>query len=251
VLGALALSAAMSTREAAADRRAYGETYEAVTAPKGELDVELWTTYARLGEIDGGPASRGVRQMIELEYGITDRWDMALYNMFDAITTGDTSSGYAGAKLETRYRPIPRGSWIVDPIFYLEAAERLRGDAKQSLEGKLIVARDFGRVNTALNAAFEGERLNDGSLHPELEWAFGTSYAISPALIFGGEVFGKDEPGDPGMPWQHRAWAGPAISFAAGTGSIMRGIWVTLAAGGGLTPASDHYYGRTVVGLQF
>src|SRR5215510_9704990 len=80
---------------ASADRRAYGTTYEAVTAPKGELDVESWSTFAPQGEVDGGPASRGVRTMLELEYGITDHWDAALYNMLDA-TSGDTESGYAG-----------------------------------------------------------------------------------------------------------------------------------------------------------
>src|SRR5689334_15608717 len=92
VLGALAVGEGA----ARADRRAYGETYEAVIAPKGELDVEVWSTYAAAGELDGGPASRGAREMVELEYGITDRWDAALYNMVDL--TGD--SGYAGFKIE-------------------------------------------------------------------------------------------------------------------------------------------------------
>lgn len=235
---------------ARADRRAYGETYEAVTAPKGELDIELWTTYARLGEVDGGPASRGVRQMIELEYGLTDRWDVALYNMLDVITAGDTASGYAGFKIESRYRPTERGEWIVDPVFYLEVQERLRGDAKQSLEGKLILARDVGHVNTALNLALEEERLDDGSYNTEFEWAFGTSYAFSPAVIAGAEVFGKSEKADMGG-LEHRLWAGPSISFATSSRGVMRGIWVTLAAGGGLTDESDRFYARTVVGLQF
>src|SRR5438105_2686043 len=145
-----ALAAVVAAREARADRRAYGETYEAVTAPRGELDVELWTTGSQAGEIDGGPSSQGVRQMVELEYGITDRWDVALYNMVDLTTaSGDTASGYAGFKIETRYRPTFRGEWFVDPVFYLEAQERTRGDAKGSLEGKLILAKDFGPVNVA------------------------------------------------------------------------------------------------------
>lgn len=71
--------------EARADRRAYGETYEAVTAPKGELDVETWHTYATDGEVSSGPAAPGHRTMLELEYGLTDRWDVALYNMIDVV----------------------------------------------------------------------------------------------------------------------------------------------------------------------
>ena len=60
------------------------------------------------------------REMIELEYGITDRWDAALYNMLDVITAGDSTSGYAGFKIETRYRPSDRCQWPIDPVFYLE-----------------------------------------------------------------------------------------------------------------------------------
>src|SRR5436190_21740485 len=93
--GAPALLAAfvlLSPAEARADRRAYAETYEAVTAPRGELDVELWSTYARDGEVLNGPPDRGFRNMLELEYGITDRWDVALYNLLDT----DTSTGSTG-----------------------------------------------------------------------------------------------------------------------------------------------------------
>lgn len=231
-----------------ADRRIYGQTDEAVTAPAGELDVESWTTYARLGEVDGGPASRGVRQMIELEYGITDRWDVALYNLLDAITAGDTASGYAGFKLESRYRPTFRGEWIVDPVVYLEVQELFRGDAKQKAELKLIVAKDFGAVNVAVNVAPEVERKATGYT-PELEWAGGVAYSFAPRISLGGEVFGKLERAD-GVTTS-RAWAGPALSLAARGRGALHGMWVTLAGGAGLTSSSDSYYLRAIVGLQF
>src|ERR1044071_8043753 len=140
VITAAALSAAafFTAPAAHADRRAYGTTYEAVTAPRGEIDVETWTTFAPQGQLEGGPSSRGMREMIELEYGITDRWDVALYNMLD-VTSGETESGYAGFKVETRYRPADRGEWFVDPVLYLEFQQLFRGDAKQKIEGKLIL----------------------------------------------------------------------------------------------------------------
>src|SRR5262245_63597184 len=206
-LACLALLAVPLT--AHADRRAYGTTYEAVTAPKGELDVELWTTYAHQGEVDGGSASRGVREMVELEYGVTDRWDAALYNMFDMVT-GDTASGYAGFKIESRFRPTFRGQWIVDPVLYAEFQQLFRGDANQKYELKLIVAKDFGRVNVAVNAAVEEERMADATWNTEFEYAAGTSYELSPALKIGGELFGKAESGDMGG-IDNRLWAGPAV----------------------------------------
>lgn len=244
-----ALAATALPRPARADRRAYGQTYEAVTAPQGELDVEMWTTYARLGEVDGGPASRGVRQMIELEYGITDRWDVALYNMAD-LGTDETDSGYAGFKIESRYRPALRGEWFVDPVLYVEFQQLFRGDAEQKLEAKLILAKDLAHWNLALNVAFEEERLTDGSYNPEVEFALGTSYELSPAVKLGAETFGKSESEDDGG-LETKVWAGPAISFAAGTDGVLRGIWATVAAGAGLTDEADPFYGRLIVGLQF
>lgn len=243
--------AAAGAGEARADRRAYGETYEAVTAPRGELDVELWTTVSQAGELDGGPSSQGGRQMVELEYGITDRWDVALYNMVDITTDkGDTASGYAGFKVETRYRPTARGQWVVDPVFYLEAQERTRGDARGSLEAKLIVAKDFGKVNVAVNLAAEEEQLPANDHNLEIEWAAGTSYEFSPAFIVAAEVFGKDEKNEEGDV-ESRAWAGPCVSWAMGRKGTLHGVWVTLAGGVGLTSESDDVYGRAIVGLQF
>jgi len=252
VVGALLFIGAMlvvSTSVAHADVRAYGTTYEAVTAPKGELDVELWTTYAHQGEVDGGPASRGVRQMVELEYGVTDRWDAALYNMLDLVS-GDTASGYAGFKIESRFRPSFRGEWFVDPIIYAEFQQLFRGDANQKYELKLILAKDFGKVNVAVNAAFEEERTTDATWNPEFEYAAGTSYELSPALKIGGEIFGKLE-SEPMVGTENRLWAGPAVSWATTRDSILHGIWVTVAAGAGIQGDADAVYGRLIVGLQF
>jgi hypothetical protein len=235
---------------ARADRRAYGITYEAVTAPRGELDVETWTTIAPQGEVDGGPSSRGMREMIELEYGITDRWDVALYNMLDMITSGDTDSGYAGFKLETRYRPSDRGEWPIDPVFYLEFQQLFRGDARQKYEAKLILAKDIGNLNIAANLALEEERTTEPTWNTEVEYAFGTSYALSPAWVIGAELFGKAEKDEMGG-IENRAWAGPAISWAGSGSGALHGVWVTLAGGAGLGGAADPYYARAIVGFQF
>jgi hypothetical protein len=247
----LALPALAAT--ARADRRAYGVTYEAVTAPRGEVDVESWSTFAPDGEVEGGPSSRGIREMIELEYGITDHWDIALYNMLDMITSGDTESGYAGFKLETRYRPTDRGEWLVDPVFYLEAQQLFRGDADQKIEAKLIVAKDLGNLNLAGNLAVEEERLSDKTWNTEVEYAFGASYALSPALSIGAELFGKAEKAETEMDTEieNRSWVGPAVSWAAGGRGVLSGVWVTLAGGAGLGGEADPYYARAIVGFQF
>jgi len=246
LLGAAAL---VTGATAHADRRAYGTTYEAVTAPRGELDVETWTTFAPQGELEGGPSSRGMREMIELEYGITDRWDAAIYNMLDVISSGETASGYAGLKIETRYRPSDRGEWPVDPVFYLEFQQLFRGDARQKYEAKLIVAKDVGKLNLAANLAFEEERTTEPAWNTEVEYAAGASYALSPAWVIGAEVFGKAEKAE--MEIENRTWLGPSVSWAAGGTGMLRGVWVTVAGGAGLTEQADSYYARLIVGFQF
>lgn len=246
----LSAAALLPSATALADRRAYGTTYEAVTAPRGEIDVETWTTIAPQGEIEGGPPSRGMREMVELEYGITDRWDVALYNMLDMIRSGDTESGYAGFKIETRYRPSDRGEWPIDPVFYLEFQQLFRGDARQKYEAKLILAKDIGDVNIAANLALEEERTTEPAWNTEIEYAAGSSYALSPAWMLGAEVFGKAEKDEMGG-IEHRSWAGPALSWAGTGRGALRGVWFTLAGGAGLTAESDAYYARLIVGLQF
>lgn len=247
---AAAIAICVLAPDALADRRAYGTTYEAVTAPQGEIDVETWSTFAPEGEVEGGPASRGVRSMIELEYGVTDRWDVALYNMLDTITSGDTESGYAGLMLETRYRPSDRGEWPLDPVFYLEFQQLFRGDARQKYEAKLILAKDLGDVNIAANLAVEEERTTEPAWNTEVEYALGSSYALSPAWIIGAEVFGKAEKGEMGG-LENRSWAGPALSWAGGGRGVLHGLWVTLAGGAGLGGEADPYYARAIVGFQF
>lgn len=250
LFAAACLTIGLPTSSALADRRAYGTTYEAVTAPQGELDLETWTTFAPQGEVDGGPSSRGVREMIELEYGVTDHWDAALYNMVDLITSGDTDSGYAGFRLETRYRPSDRGEWPIDPVFYFEFQQLFRGDAKQKYEAKLILAKDLGNVNIAANLAVEEERTTEPAWNTEVEYALGASYALSPAWIIGAEVFGKAEK-DEMAGLENRSWAGPALSWASGGRGALSGLWVTLAGGAGLGGEADPYYARAIVGLQF
>lgn len=233
---------------ARADRRAYGETYEAVTAPAGELDLELWSTWAQDGEVPNAAASRGLRTMVELEYGVTDRWDVALYNLLDLATT-DSDPGYAGLKLETRYRLALPGEWPVDPILYFEYQRLFRGDAPQKFEVKAIVAKDLGRWNLSLNVAAEGERFLGGTWNPEGEWALGVSRELSPEWRLGFEAFGKVEKPEDAL--EVFAWAGPALSWGTSFQGRMHGLWLTAAGGRGLTESSQAFYGRLIAGLQF
>ena len=69
---AACLAMPLFASSAHADRRAYGVTYEAVTAPQGELDVETWSTFAPQGEVDGGPSSPRSAPRSRRSRGCTD-----------------------------------------------------------------------------------------------------------------------------------------------------------------------------------
>ncbi len=227
-----------------ADRRYYGETYNASTAPRGALDTELWTTwYEPPGEASG--AQRYWRHQLELETGITERWDVALYGVARQIV-GD-SPEFEAVKLESRYALAAPGTWFVDPVLYLELQKTFLEDKPFSIEEKLILAKDLGRLNASLNVAAEQE-FAGGDVHPEWSYAFGASWEFVPAFRLGAEIFGDVANVEltPGVEkTESQAWAGPAASFAWGR------AWLVLAAGMGLTRASDAVHARAILAFQF
>src|SRR5438034_334392 len=128
-----------------ADRRAFIRTYEYQTMPKGGLDLELWNTQARPRWDD---AATGQEWKLETEYGITDHWDLAIYQIFSQDPGGPFA--YSATSLESRYRFAERGELPVDVLAYMEVNKPLAEDGVE-LEWKLILAKDFGSVTANAN----------------------------------------------------------------------------------------------------
>jgi hypothetical protein len=242
-LALLALLAVLTVPTAGlADQRPYAFTYPAVTAPRGALDLEVTST---LSDPRGAP--RAWEHQLELEYGLTDRWDVAVYGVFARPQREELKA--EALKLESRYRLADAGEWPVDVVAYLEL-QRLLGDEKgTSIEAKLILAKDVGRANFSVNLSAEQEFV-PGETELEWGWAAGTSWELHPALRVGAETFGdaRSVDGDTIV----EAFAGPAIGvslpFQAGA---LHGTWLALTAGIGLTPDSDHFRVRGIVSFQF
>ena len=227
-----------------ADRRYYGETYNAVTAPKGTLDLELWTTYYEPpSQASGAPGLW--RHQLELETGITDRWDVAVYGVARKVESADLQ--FEAVKLETRYALAAPGTWFVDPVVYLEVRKSFVDGKPVSIEEKLILGKDLGPLNVSLNVAAEQE-FENGEVKLEWEYALGSSWEIVPALRLGAELFGSaaEEEVSPGVEQtESQVWAGPAASIAFGR------AWLVLAAGVGLTEESDALRARAILAFQF
>lgn len=228
-----------------ADRRYYGETYNAVTAPKGALDVELWSTYYEPPRESSG-APWLWRNQLELETGITDRWDIAAYAVTRQIQ--GQSFEFEAVKLETRFALAAPGTWFVDPVLYFEAQKSFVDDKPWVIEEKLILGKDLGRLNLSANFASEQEFPSGGGTEVEWEYAAGTSYEVVPALRIGAEIFGSfaEKEVSPGVEkMESEAWAGPAVSIAVARS------WLVLAAGFALNDASDAFRARAILAFQF
>jgi hypothetical protein len=244
----LLLVAALLPTLAAADQRSYTFTYQAVTAPKGALDLELW---GDLYDPPGSAGGRSYRYQAEIEYGITDRWDLALYNVFRQ-PHGD-SFEYEALKLESRYRLTEPGAFPVDLVAYAEVEKSFVDEKATTLEEKLIVGKDVGRANLALNLVAEQEFV-DGKTELEWGWSAGASWEFHPAFRLGAECFGdvKEAETANGEEWQVESWAGPAVavSLPIHTG-VVHGAWAAVTAGFGLNSRSDDLRLRGVLAFQF
>jgi hypothetical protein len=111
VLAALLLAPA-----ARADRRTLIRATEYMTQPEGNLELEFWNDVA--APRNGGFDQAATLQRIELEYGLTDHWDLALYHVF-AQEPG-ASFRFDSWRLETRYRFLEKNVLPVDVMLYFE-----------------------------------------------------------------------------------------------------------------------------------
>lgn len=248
LLGTLLLVPLVAPAVAHADLRSFTHTYEYGTMPAHRTAVEIWHTQTRATSDASSPHL--YQGILELEHGLTDHWDVALYHVFEQVSGGgiDTGLALAELKLETRYRLAERGEYPIDTLLYFEVAKEF-GESVYEFEGKLIGSRDFGDVTVALNAIAEIKVGKDvDETEPELGWALGATYAAHPKVRIGAETWGIVEEGEV------YASAGPVASFA-----LAPNFWATLTLGFGVTEDAreegegvEHGYfsGRVIVGIE-
>jgi hypothetical protein len=225
---------------AAADLRSFTQTYEYSTVPEGKTTLELWHTQGRATWEASSP--QFFEQLVEVEHGITDHWDVAFRSEF-AQTTGDAltaeSFHLSETKLASRYRFADRGEWPVDTLIFGEASKAF-GDSVYELEARLVVARDFDKLTAAANALVAVQIGNDvpGTTELDLGFAAGATYQAHPKLRIGAETWGLVD-GD-----TLDVSVGPAVSWAPSSS-----FWVALTAGVGLVDA-EKLSVRAIIGIE-
>ena len=224
----------ISTLNAYADRRSYVWTYEYMTMPKGTKEIEYYLTTKM--KDTSSPDINTISHYLEFEYGITDHWDIALYQRIKQDNKKDeTDLTYDGFKIRTRYRIGEKGQFFLDPLLYLEYIRDEDFSKPNIVEAKLILAKDIGNLNFAYNQIVKQEVESNGKA--EHEYAFGVSYNPNHRFGFGLESKGNYTDG--------KYYVGPTISF------VVKRIWFAFGVVHGLNSKSDDLQMRMIFGIPF
>lgn len=173
---------------ARADRRVFTWTYEAQTLPRGEAELEGYTTFSAPDRAHTRNAT-ATRLQIELESGMTDRMDFSVYQVFDQAPGAPMV--YDGYKLRFRHRLSSPEAHPFATVAYLEYKGR-PDFSTDGVEAKAIFGRDAGPFRLALNAIVEVEPEN-GSWEVEPQYAAGAAWLAGELLSLGVEARGGEE----------------------------------------------------------
>lgn len=238
----LALSPALAT----ADGGPYAWTYQPTTEAAGEAELELYETF--YAPDHSAQTGRSLWHQLEFAYGLTERFDAAVYAMFRSTSAAPFE--VAGFKLRGRYKLLSESDAPIGLVLYLEGEKELVDDKPWGLEEKIIVGRDFGPFSFAANAIAEQEWVG-GEMETSYGWSAGAAVRVTDGIKVGAETFGDWKQVD-GV-WLTEGWVGPSamveLPFLR-KGPIM-GAWLTANVGFGLTAQSDDVRARLVLGVDW
>jgi hypothetical protein len=195
--GSLALAAGLlASGIARATPRPLPFTYPYGTLPAGKLELEQYVDLVPVriarelptGDRESVWSLRSVLQT-EVEFGLTDRLEGALYFAFRQSAAEAPSLRFDGLKQRLRYRFAEAGQWPVDTAVYLEVAEFHN---EFELEEKIILARRFGRLLLDANLWVEQEYyFQDKDAKFIYNPTLGASLELSPAFMVGLEYWAR------------------------------------------------------------
>ena len=241
ILLVLACSLSWGTKVVFAHERSYVWTTEYNTLPKGQFELENWVSF----KVPDGRATNDntIEYQEELEYGITDHWNIAHYERWETINRvgPNDDTVYDGFKFETKYRFAEKGKLWVDPLVYLEFRTDVRKEHNvNALEGKVVLSKDFNKWNFAYNQIMDSEV--DRGVRTAHEFAFASSYQIHPDVRIGAEFTGQFW-----APEGHHneLSLGPTLAYEH------KYFWLAVGGRFGLNHAADDKEARIILGIPF
>lgn len=229
------------SHDAFAHVRHYVWNQEYQTLPKGGAELE---SYVTLKVPDGTVTNENEWEyQEELEYGVTDHFTLAHYERWETNNQPgpDDATKYSGFKFEAKYRIGEKGKYPVDPLLYLEWSTDPRNhDNPNSIEAKLVLSKDFDKLNVTYNQIMDSELGSGG--RTEQEFTAGINYEVIPDIRAGVEM--KGQYWNPGS-HRNKLSLGPTLAYEH------KYFWI---AAGTLFPvnhAANDHEARVIVGVPF
>jgi hypothetical protein len=202
--------------------------------PEGAVELEYYFTVKVPDASE--QATSSWQHQLEIEYGITPRWDIALYQVWQEDRTAESGEfGYEGFKLRSRYRVAEQGALPLDVLLYAEYERPSDLAASDVGEVKLILAKTIGAFDVSYNQIVEWP-LDDAD-EAEHKFAAGLGYAVSQSFHAGVEATGNYTEGGYA--------AGPTLSLRKGKRFLAAGVlW-------GLDDDATDVQSRVIIGASF
>lgn len=221
----------LTSKSVLADRRFYVWTYQYQTMPQGNTELEFYQT-SKLREVDQNEFR------IEIEHGLTSRWDASLYEIF--VQNEGQNLKWDAWQLRTRYRFGEVGQYFMDPLLYLEYNRKTEPSSPNKLEAKLILAKTIYNWNIAVNPVYEYFFAPDSK--NEIGLDVGTSIEFHPKFVAGLESTTRIEFAEEKDVTE--SYLGPTVSYASG------GFWLSAGIAAGVTEDSDDARFRIITGID-
>ncbi len=190
------------------------KVYDYQPTEAGEIEFSLWNSYIPSSDVDynffGDVLSRQdlLAHSLELEYGLSNKWGIAVYFDFEDPKEGSLRHVRTKA-LMAHYAFFDKGSRPVDLAIYLEYIFHDR-DYKdyEEFEVRLILEKDFGPFRIDFNPIFE-KKTSGSEVHEGLEF----NYALGLYYLNNGEgiFFSKNLMIQPGIEFYGKM--GEAVYF--------------------------------------
>ena len=214
---------------AQASQRTYVWTEEYSTLAKGNAEIEFYNS-AVTQDIQTRSASDW-QQKLELEYGLTDRVNVSLYQVYEQAADSDSLT-YVGYNVELKYRLAETNVLPADVLLYAESeVSTIEGNV---YEGKIILSKDIGMLNVSYNQIYERAK-NTGT--GDNGYAAGISYELAPWLRLGVESKGSYTVGTYAV--------GPTLTWMGNR------IWANIGVVYGMNQKTNDREARFVVGVPF
>lgn len=241
---------------AVADPRPFTFNTDTYSMGKGEWEYEQWITFS--GEAEDNASAKEFAFRHELEFGVADNVDLAIYFPQWAIAKDDDEwdTEFEGGAFEVIvYLSNPVTDFVGIGLY----SEIGIAEDELEFEHKLLVQKDIGKwifvynfvIETEIEHVFDTDE--ESEVEGVLEHTFGATYAIADGWLLGGELIIASEYDD----WTDyegtTAYAGPAISYQGGQIGEDGGWWVTVTPTIQLTnkDAEPDLVARMLFGISF